>query len=71
MNRALAPYALLLLATPALATVSPATDSALHGYVLGRYAFTSDSLAEASRYYDAAQRQDPDHVALRRRSFEL
>ena len=71
MNRALAPFALLLLATPAFATVSPPTDSALHGYVLGRYAFSSDSLPAASQYYEAAQRQDPNDLALRRRSFEL
>ncbi|MGL4543801.1 MAG: tetratricopeptide repeat protein [Polymorphobacter sp.] len=72
MTRAFAPLAFfVLLATPAAATAPPPADSALHGYVLGRYAFTSDALTEASRYYAAAQRQDPDDVALRRRNFEL
>ncbi len=71
MTRALAPLALLLLAAPAMATLATPTDSAMHGYVLGRYAFTADALPDASRYYEAAQRQDPGAVVLRRRSFEL
>lgn len=46
-------------------------DSALHGYVLGRYAYADDELARAARYFDVARSQDPGRPALTRRAFDL
>ncbi len=64
---------LLLLATAADArqTQPVAPDSALHGYVLGRYAYADDELARAARYFDLARSQDPGQPALTRRAFDL
>ena len=64
---------LVLLATAADArqTQPVAPDSALHGYVLGRYAYADDELARAARYFDLARSQDPGQPALTRRAFEL
>lgn len=60
------------LAGPALArTVPVAPDSALHGYVLGRYASVDDELLKAARYFDAARKNDPSQPTLARRAFEL
>lgn len=69
--------AILLLATTAAATarpIVPASDnpeSALHGYVLGRYATADDELDKATRYFDIARSQDPGRPALVRRTFDL
>jgi tetratricopeptide (TPR) repeat protein len=46
-------------------------DSAIHGYVLGRYASADDELDLAARYFDEARAQDPGRPALTRRTFEL
>jgi tetratricopeptide (TPR) repeat protein len=67
---------LILLATCATGaaarqTVPLGPDSALHGYVLGRYAYADDELARAARYFDLARNQDLGRPALTRRTFEL
>ncbi len=66
---------LLLLTTAATArpVIAPGDipDSALHGYVLGRYATADDDLAKAARYFDQARSQDPGRAALTRRTFDL
>jgi tetratricopeptide (TPR) repeat protein len=65
---------LALLATASLAQARTVTvdgaDSALHGYVLGRYAYADDELTLAARYFDLARAQDPN-PALTRRAFDL
>ncbi len=68
--------ALILLAAAATGAAARQTqplgpDSALHGYVLGRYAHADDELARAARYFDLARNRDPGHPALTRRTFEL
>jgi tetratricopeptide (TPR) repeat protein len=65
-------FLLLALAAPAMAKpTQPAADSALHGYVLGRYASAEDELARAARYFDTARAQDPGRLALTRRTFDV
>ena len=63
--------AALLLASAASAVAPAPADSALHGYVLGRYAFADDQLGAAARYFDMALDRDPGDVALLRRTFDL
>lgn len=46
-------------------------DSALHGYVLGRFAADDDELSRAARYFETARAQDPNRPALTRRAFDL
>jgi Flp pilus assembly protein TadD len=48
-----------------------ASDSALRGYVLGRFAAGDDELGKAARYYDLARSQDPGRPALTRQAFDL
>ena len=63
---------LLVAATPATARTSFSTgESALHGYVLGRYAQADDALERASHYFNAARSQDGQQVELTRRTFEI
>ncbi len=57
-------------AAPRVATADT-PDSALHGYVLGRFAADDDELARAARYFDAARASDPGRPALTRRAFDL
>jgi tetratricopeptide (TPR) repeat protein len=65
-------FLLLVLAAPATARpTQPVSDSALHGYVLGRYASAEDELARATRYFDTARAQDPGRLALTRRTFDV
>ena len=62
----------LIIAGPADAKpTQPAADSALHGYVLGRYASAEDELTRATRYLDDARAQDPGRLALARRTFDV
>ncbi|OYU14795.1 MAG: hypothetical protein CFE37_09325 [Alphaproteobacteria bacterium PA4] len=64
----------LLLFVPVAAgarTIVPGPDSALHGYVLGRYASATNQLAEAARLFDAARAQSPGSATLTRRAFDL
>lgn len=61
----------LLLASAAGAVTGQPADSALHGYVLGRYAFADDQLGNAARYFDMALDRDPSDAALLRRTFDL
>lgn len=61
----------LLLASAAAAVAPPPPDSALHSYVLGRYAFADDQLGAATRYFDMALVRDPSDAALLRRTFDL
>lgn len=63
----------LLLAAPASArqTELGRTESALHGYVLGRYAASDDALGRAAAYFDDARAKDPGRPALARRAFDL
>jgi tetratricopeptide (TPR) repeat protein len=64
----------LLLATTAANAVpspQPVPDSAIHGYVLGRYAYSADELTRAAQYYDVVRSQDPGRPALTRRAFDL
>ncbi len=58
-------------ARPAASAPIDATDSALHGYVLGRHAFADDALDRAARYFEAARLRDPGRALLDRRAFEL
>lgn len=61
-----------VLAGPASArAVATTPDSALHGYVLGRYASVDDELQRAADYFDAARKDDPAQPTLTRRAFEL
>ncbi len=62
--------AALLLTTAAARPAAPQADSPLHGYVLGRYAYSADSLDDAARYFDVARAQNPS-PALTRRAFDL
>ncbi len=65
---------LALLSTAAGARqVQPAVipDSALHPYVLGRYAFADDALGKAAHYFDEASLRDPGRPLLTRRAFDL
>ncbi len=65
----------LLMAAPAPAAIrsvsNAAADSALHGYVLGRFAASDDELGKAARYFDVVRAQDPGSPALTRRAFDL
>ncbi len=69
--------AILLLATATAAPARPvapaseSVESALHGYVLGRYAAADDSLEKATRYFDTARARDPNQPELTRRTFDL
>ena len=57
---------------PASVTSTMRTEeSANRGYVLGRFAFSDDRLADAARYFDEARRQEPGDVALMRQTFEV
>ncbi|MBC7522126.1 MAG: tetratricopeptide repeat protein [Sandarakinorhabdus sp.] len=58
-------------AATARPTQPPPAESALHGYVLGRYASAEDELSRASRYFDAARLQEPDRLSLIRRTFDV
>jgi Flp pilus assembly protein TadD len=64
-----------LAASPSPAAVrsasNAAADSALHGYVLGRFAASDDELGKAARYFDVVRAQDPGSPALTRRAFDL
>ncbi len=63
---------LITIAAPAAArTTALDPDSALHGYVLGRYAALDNQLEQAARYYDLARAQDPARAALTQRAFHL
>ena len=66
--------ALLALMLPMIATAADAlpraTQSAAHGYVLGRFADDVGELPEAARYFDNARRRDPSDLSLTRRAFE-
>lgn len=63
--------AILLLTTATVAEAVPrATQSAAHGYVLGRFAVDDGQLSDAARYFDGARRRDPGDTALARRAFE-
>ncbi len=60
------------LAPPAYAkTTEPAAESALRGYVLGRYAYADDALERSARYFDQARQLDPAAPVLTRRAFDL
>lgn len=62
---------LALLTTATAAQALPrATQSAAHGYVLGRFAVDDGQLPDAARYFDNARRRDPADAALTRRAFE-
>ncbi|PZN93425.1 MAG: hypothetical protein DCF31_12795 [Alphaproteobacteria bacterium] len=69
--------ALLLLLAPAAVSARPVvppppgTESALHGYVLGRFAAADDALDRATRYFDEARAADPGQPELTRRTFDL
>ncbi len=63
--------ALLALAAPATAKTTETSPSALHGYVLGRYAAADDDLDRAAQYFGAAHARDPAAPVLARRAFEL
>ncbi len=68
------PLILLLAATASAASARPTDmppDSALHSYVLGRYAQTADSLDRAARYFNTARAQDGQQAELTRRTFEI
>lgn len=45
--------------------------SPLHGYVLGRAAFSGDALDDAARFFGAAYAQDPSATMLAERAFDL
>lgn len=63
--------AIALLAAPSLAAALPrATQSAAHGYVLGRFATDEGQLPDAARYFDGARKRDPGDEALTRRAFD-
>lgn len=70
-------YRLFLLLAVAATDVSArqteavAPASALHGYVLGRFAYSDAELAKAARYFDLARGQDPGRPALTKRAFDL
>ena len=67
-------FILLLLAAsvPAAANTSiPGSDTALHGYVLGRYAQADDALDRAAGYFNAARGIDGQEIELTRRTFEI
>jgi tetratricopeptide (TPR) repeat protein len=62
----------LIIAGPADAKpTQPAAESALHSYVLGRYAQSADSLDRAARYFNTARAQDSAQAELTRRTFEI
>jgi Flp pilus assembly protein TadD len=65
---------LFLLAISSVATARettlPAPDSALHGYVLGRYASADDQADAANRYFSAAL-AGPDRSDVARRAFDV
>ena len=66
------PLAALLVATPLAAPLQAlprAADSALHGYVLGRFAYDEDRLDDAARYVEAARLRDPGDRSLALRAF--
>ena len=62
---------LLVTAVTGAEALPRATQSAVHGYVLGRFAYDDDRLPDAARYFDAARLQDPADLNLSRRAFEL
>lgn len=65
---------LLLAAVASAAVARPAfipPASALHSYVLGRYAQSDDALDRASRYFNAARAQDSQQAELTYRTFEV
>jgi tetratricopeptide (TPR) repeat protein len=64
---------LLLAGSPALARISSSgvPSSPMHGYVLGRAAYSADALGEAASFFESANAQDPGKPALVRRAFEL
>ena len=63
--------ALLMLGSATVAEALPrASQSAAHGYVLGRFATDDGQLPDAARYFDNARRRDPGDAALVRRAFE-
>lgn len=68
----LAPLFLLAIssAVPARATTLPVPDSALHGYVLGRYASVDDQADAANRYFHAAL-AGPNRSDVARRAFDV
>lgn len=73
MSRAMRVLVLALLAAAAplaARTVEP-PQSALHGYVLGRYAAADDNLDRAAQYFGEAHGRDPGAPVLARRAFEL
>lgn len=62
--------ALLLLAATGAEALPRASQSAAHGYVLGRFAVDDGDLPDAARYFDNARRRDPEDASLTRRAFE-
>ncbi len=62
------PLALLIAASP-LHALPRAADSALHGYVLGRFAYNDDRLDDAARYFDIARLRNPGDTSLALRAF--
>jgi tetratricopeptide (TPR) repeat protein len=67
-------FLLLLAVTASDAMARPAfipPASALHSYVLGRYAQSDDALDRASLYFDAARAQDSQQTELTYRAFEV
>jgi tetratricopeptide (TPR) repeat protein len=64
---------LLLLAASVSAAANasiPGSDTALRGYVLGRYAQADDALDRAAGYFNAARGIDGQEIELTRRTFE-
>ncbi len=55
----------------AIMPAEAARNSALHGYILGRYAAADNALADATRYFDAARQQDPARPVLAQRTFDM
>ncbi len=62
--------ALMLAAVP-LQAVPRGADSALHGYILGRFAYDDDRLGDAARYIDDARLRDPSDTGLALRAFNF
>ncbi len=64
---------IITMASPSLAKVNPASSvaSPLHGYVLGRAAYSGDALEDAARFFESAYSQDPQAPNLAQRAFEL
>jgi len=65
------PFLLLTLAVPAQAAPPRAAESALHAYVVSRYAALDNELGLASRLMEEARAADPAAATVTRRAWDL